>query len=98
MRIIGVGVGILIVLDFFATLAFGQVADSVKSAKSPWPVDQRCGVIAAHGFNQAYLNCGAVEGQKQFIEQSKGFRIHEEHIGVPPAAQREPVVTQPRRD
>ena len=88
-------IGLLLAL---ASTVSAQEADPTKSKQSPWPVDQRCGVIAAHGFNQAYLNCGAVEGQKQFIEQSKGFRIHEEHIGVPPAAQREPVVTQPRRD
>jgi hypothetical protein len=90
-----VAIGLLLAL---ASTASAQEADPTKSKQSPWPVDQRCGVMAAHGFNQAYLNCGAVEGQKQFIEQSKGFRIHVQPSVVLPPVRHGDGQTQPNRD
>lgn len=89
-------IGLLLML---VATASAQEADPTKSKQTPWPVDQRCGVMAAHLYNQAHLNCGVVEGQKQFIEQSKGFRIHEQTAVVPPPVRRDDgQVPQPNRD
>jgi len=75
MRIIGVGVGILIVMDFFATLAFGQVADPAKSGTTPWTVDPRCAVMGAHMYNQGSLtsSCLAARSGVPYINQTPGY-------------------------
>jgi len=44
---------VLGLLGGVATLAWGQEADPAKSGRSPWPLDQRCAIMAAHLYNQA---------------------------------------------
>lgn len=43
------------------TPAWGGSMTLQAPVNEPWPISQRCAILAAHPGTQAYLNCPAVE-------------------------------------
>lgn len=67
---------VLVGLLAFAEIALAQVPqpDPSKNMRSPWPVDQRCGVMGAHLNNQGVLTaaCLPAASGRSYINQEAG--------------------------
>jgi len=74
---------LIAVLGLGGGVAWGQEADPAKSNTSPWPLDQRCAIMAAHLYNQTGFPDQCVGGMwPGKIEIGPQRSVFESHVQI----------------